>query len=623
MSSASGFLNTLTCRSSEREFTNWLAAHGEPTFLQDEMLQTGQAEFVPYVNADCESPNCVYDLKNLEDLYAENGYSLSDAFERAASMLCTYCDRKLFFVSFFTSQKLADIVDHLFEQHLHQQREKEMRALEQRRQSITKQERGRQLRPQGSMESYKQVARETEKTHKKKLLIPVLSSEQRKPRSKNTFKILAVSLASQEVKEALRNKPVPSLDEFDENEVKSVMLKANQAFKNFSLKGNYLPFEPAEYTNFLFREELDIRPTFEQSMRSIGVHTSKPASIYQIILQYWRRRVCLDTNKFLNLWIVEVLGDAQNPANCQLKLREDPNLKIMTTWQSQDSEYFSVLFIMKSEIEMVEFNRRTSTCSILTHKEPVKTNKATPGQLETLFVQFCTQYLNQQLLTKQKGMAEVEMFPSTGTEISTYVLDRFYDEENVKSTQDPLLLESWITLRAGLVTYNSSSLEELQDVQDLKPQVAQTPDPVLHSAQNDTQRLQLPQSLMTIEEISIEPVPVKPKSRQIVTISELKQFSLPGLQSNSQQILKRKPSGPAHFLFQDIEPITQRAGRSPVNYRIRLPDADASPRTLRFKDQAKAETDFTLKPTLGLKSPILKSPSQNRSKLGPISAKQM
>jgi len=435
------FLETMASLASEDKYLLFRKRLGKPTFLNEEMLDIGQKNFVPFVNTGCNKSTCIYDLSHIEEMY-EKTYDSTDAFKGEGGFHCHYCDQFIQYGKFITSQTLTDDVEELFSLLSHQ------------RMSSMKKATPRQLDTPG-MNRRKVILQNN------LLQSPVLPFTQAVRRESMAKALQAGTVRRRdnrsksalfdwnEIKYTLKTYAIPEIDAFNPLDGER---KSREMFEDDGTKYKLSADNPSVYP-FSKHMDMDIPPLEEISkamvLESLSLYPFKS------ILFYWRSLYCRHSNRLMAVWLFEVIKSPQGgipQCRCTESIMADGKIVLY----NMDSYIITFIIKFNDTYFFIEYHKIDGKVKFINF-EPSNSKVSKQDILkfsDTAF--YYLRKINQDLLGNKlelggKEVVDLPMDGPRGGSLSHYIMQRIFPQSSHIMSQ-PAMVTRWILANIGLMS---------------------------------------------------------------------------------------------------------------------------------------------------------------------------
>lgn len=447
-------LEALAQRTSEDRYKMFVRKYGKPTYINEEMVAIGLQNFVAFFNEKCRQNNCIYDLSQIESIYS-NRYDLSDDFMAKAEFECHYCDEKIRFGGFYTSQQLTDDVEAVFHELLAKK--------------VAKLKETSSVNPSSPL-----LRRIDSKKKTKKMTVLNFSKDESKDIPNLILPFISTQLninASQmlifdssDIKAKLSALKVPHLNNLEnERAVK---------FKEEIKESTESDYKLAKLDELGLGNFLSQVPSFGDYKEALSLE-SMPLSVQKLLLVYWRIRFCKDKNRLLSFWMFDVVrknGEIPRIVHC-----EHLSLNNKVVVNNIDFPYIYIAFKFDVHYLILEYSKLGGSLTFLNFLGPDIKTHPEPKEVDRLsnlafyyFEKIDHDMFQSQLSVSSKTTQNVKLTCSPTLALSFIVLSKFYCmENNILEKVD--ILVSWILMELNVLKRTSlpaTSLDKIDFIKD-------------------------------------------------------------------------------------------------------------------------------------------------------------
>lgn len=460
------FLEALQTFCSEEAYAKIKKKIGKPDHLPEDFLDLPFENFVPFVNKQCKTSWCVYDLSQLHEQYGQT-FDLSDEFKAQAAFQCHYCDTKIQYGDFVTAEKLNDFVESLYKKQMRKREEFLKKSkkkgllsgLLKKKGSSKKDKKSVQInldpsssdRPPSILKTSKppgppslnSLSDKADRTPNGSSSIKSKSKPSRRA-SRNLNQRISLILTWKDTKANLANRDLPNLSDFDPKEARMLVEKfLSTSPENIKIR---------RQTEVGIGSLVEEMPSYSEYVELFKYQTV-PRKLHLILLAFWKARLCKDKNKLMSAWRYELMKPAGVIPyyQCAERIVQDRNIVL------HNADYSSIVFLLGVDENnyILEYKKSTSKLKFINitgsqEKERTKDEiKVLQKTIEQHFDLVNSTIFDSEFETSKVGRDDISYSCEASFFAHRYLIEKFL---NLKGTPCEFIYElcCWIIFKLKL-----------------------------------------------------------------------------------------------------------------------------------------------------------------------------
>ena len=489
------FYDAIKSKLDERLYMMFIKANGRLSDIPEDIFDMGYDQFVPFLNSECNSSICVYDLSLLHDRYAQT-FDVSDSFKGDATIQCIYCDSTITYGEFFSSDKLTEDVEKIFKKKLEDLKAKGIvydsrKAQEEIVKAIFRSKLESEINTPASELPKKKAVKQSpvtinlipaEDDRRGSLAVSKNSafkskyskqskfntsskpeSYKKSTTSKGTVRLKSVvrglskMLQWTELKESIKNRNVPDLKHYLKSDATAIV-------KNFN---THHPFSISikDKAKFVFGDLIEGMPGMGDLEMVYGDGHRISRVIHQILLNVWRVSLCQATGKLMSAWLYQIVEDKGDVSfKCLDSIMLDKSMVI------HNADFSNICFLLldgKADIKLLDYSKIKNSLKYMDFTGKIKEENDSQ-KVFSYFDSLNKQVFDGQLLINKREVDTKSYSCHISFFAHRYLMSKFLDADS-SLTKSAELVGCWLLAKMDIwiVDTDKLTLTEIKSNKDI------------------------------------------------------------------------------------------------------------------------------------------------------------